>query len=145
MNNPMLAGLMSNPAIMQMAQNVMSNPSMMGNIMQMMGGGGNPARPSDRTYPYLGGALLRSPCNCPYIKLAVDDDATEDSASSGPSGMPDLSAVMNNPAVAHLRSDPEVAAILEEAKSGGPMSMMKHMSNPKIQELMKAALGNLKS
>ena len=77
---PDLAGLMQNPMMRQMAQNVMSNPDMMSNIMNnpqlrnMAGrfGGGGGAAPA-------GGA-----------------------AGAGGGGMPDLSAMMNDPNIAEM-------------------------------------------
>ena len=78
---PDLAGLMQNPMMRQMAQNVMSNPEMLNNIMN------NPAlRNMAGRFGGGGGAA-----------------ATEGGAAGGGGGgMPDLSALMNDPAMAEM-------------------------------------------
>ncbi|KAK5693949.1 Small glutamine-rich tetratricopeptide repeat-containing protein 2 [Elasticomyces elasticus] len=78
---PDLGALMQNPMMRQMAQGLMSNPEMMGNLMNnpqlrnMMGGGGAPAAGGE------GGA---------------------GGAGAGRGGMPDIGALLQNPAIADM-------------------------------------------
>ena len=81
---PNLSGLMQNPMMRQMAQNLMSNPDMMNNIMNnpqlrnmasRFGGGG-------------GGAAAEA--------------GSEGGGGGGGGGMPNLSELMNDPAVAEM-------------------------------------------
>ena len=74
---PDLSSIMQNPMMRQMAQNVMSNPDMMNNIMN------NPT--------------LRN-----MMGRGAGGAGGEGGAGAGGGGMPDLSAMMNDPAIAEM-------------------------------------------
>jgi small glutamine-rich tetratricopeptide repeat-containing protein alpha len=70
---PDLAGLMQNPMMRQMAQNLMSNPDMLNNIMSN-----------------------------PQVRSMAERFGGGGGGGRGGGGMPDLSALMNDPAMADM-------------------------------------------
>lgn len=117
---PDLAGLMQNPMMAQMAQQMMSNPDMLNNLMSSMGGGANNnsgAPAQTQAAP----AALETP------KFTMAD------MMSRPQ---EVFAVMeSDPEVSELLKDPETAEIVDQIKTN-PMSAMQHMGNPKAMALL---------
>ncbi|EEY58285.1 uncharacterized protein PITG_00931 [Phytophthora infestans T30-4] len=114
MNNPqmmqMAQNMMQNPQMMQMAQNMMQNPDMLNNLMGGLGGAGGDAPAA------AGGAA---------------------------SGMPDMSGLMNSPELVAARSDPDLADFFRDVDSEGPSAAMRHMSNPKVSQLMQNVMSGM--
>lgn len=165
MNNPammqMAQGMMANPAMMQMAQSIMSNPSAMSSIMGMMGGAGGPGGGLGGMADMMaamsgggggGGGRVTEPGDDEEEETGAGggddggeeaDDAAGTASAPGGSGMPDFSGLDSDPEIAALKADPEVVAIMEEVQRDGPMAMMRHMSNPKIQRVMNAMVSGM--
>ncbi|KAF4322722.1 hypothetical protein JM18_002545 [Phytophthora kernoviae] len=119
MNSPamqqMAQNMMQNPQMMQMAQNMMQDPSMLNNLMGGMGGG-------------AGAGVGASPSA---------------GAGGARSGMPDMSGLMNSPEVMAARSDPDLQDFFRDVDSEGPSAAMRHMSNPKVSQLMQRMMGQM--
>ncbi|TMW60116.1 hypothetical protein Poli38472_000158 [Pythium oligandrum] len=117
MNNPammqMAQSMMQNPAMMQMAQNVMQNPDMLSSMMNNLGGGG-------------GGA---------------------GAGAGGAGGMPDMAgmanAIRNSPELMAARSDPDLQDFFRDVDQEGPSAAMRHMSNPKVSQLIQNAMARM--
>ncbi|OWZ15253.1 hypothetical protein PHMEG_00011147 [Phytophthora megakarya] len=116
-----LADLMNNPQMMQMAQNMMQNPQMMQMAQNMMQ---NP----DMLNNLMGGLGGAAP------------GAGADGAGSG---MPDMSGIMNSPELIAARSDPDMADFFRDVDSEGPSAAMRHMSNPKVSQLMQSVMSRM--
>lgn len=117
MNNPamqqMAQNMMQNPQMMQMAQNMMQNPDMLNNLMGNLGGAGAGAGAASGAAPGAG------------------------------SGMPDLSGLMNSPELMAARSDPDLQDFFRDVDSEGPSAAMRHMSNPKVSQLMQRIMARM--
>ncbi|KAG3206812.1 hypothetical protein PC128_g548 [Phytophthora cactorum] len=119
-----LADLMNNPQMMEMAQNMMQNPQMMQMAQNMMQ---NP----DMLNNLMGG-------------LGGAGGAAPDAAPGGTGGgMPDMNGLMNSPELIAARSDPELAGFFRDVDSEGPSAAMRHMSNPKVSQLMQNVMSRM--
>ncbi|CAH0487610.1 unnamed protein product [Peronospora farinosa] len=120
MNNPqmmqMAQSMMQNPQMMQMAQNMMQNPDMLSNLM---GGGGGAAATSNAGAASIAGA------------------------GGAGSGMPDMSSLMNSPELVEARLDPDLADFFRDVDSEGPSAAMRHVSNPKVSQLMQRVMSRM--
>ncbi|KAG7394468.1 hypothetical protein PHYBOEH_005168 [Phytophthora boehmeriae] len=120
MNNPamqqMAQSMMQNPQMMQMAQNMMQNPDMINNLMGGMGGGAGAGAGAAPTAGAGGGAG---------------------------SGMPDMSGLMNSPELMAARSDPDLQDFFRDVDNEGPSAAMRHMSNPKVSQLMQRMMSRM--
>lgn len=92
---------------------MMQNPDMLNSMMSGMGGGAGGAG--------AGGA----------------------GAGAAPSGMPDMRGLMNSPVVAAARSDPDLREFFQDVDSQGPSAAMRHMSNPKVSQLMQSVMSGM--
>jgi small glutamine-rich tetratricopeptide repeat-containing protein alpha len=125
MNNPamrqMAQNMMQNPAMMQMAQNMMQNPDALNSMMNGLGslGGG------------LGGVGAGAP----------------GASAGGAGGMPDIASMMNNfrnsPEVLAARNDPDLQDFFNDVDREGPSAAMRHMSNPKVSQLLQSIMGRV--
>jgi hypothetical protein len=52
--------------------------------------------------------------------------------------------MMSTPEGQALMSDPEMAPVLRDMQSGGPMAAMRHMSNPAVMAKVMALMGQKK-
>jgi small glutamine-rich tetratricopeptide repeat-containing protein alpha len=158
MNNPALAsmlgggggleGMMSNPAFMSMAQQVMSNPALMQSMMGMLGGGG-PGSLDMNAMSGIAQQMMSDPNLMNQLSSLTggageggDSHAVteEDSdASSGPDPSM-LERLRTNPALQSLREDPELAEFFADMERGGMSAAMRHMSNPKIMQRVMSAM-----
>ncbi|KAG1684796.1 hypothetical protein DVH05_009403 [Phytophthora capsici] len=118
-----LADLMNNPQMMQMAQSMMQNPQMMQMAQNMMQ---NP----DMMSNLMGG-------------LGGAGGAGGAGAGGAGSGMPDMSGLMNSPELMAARSDPDLADFFRDVDSEGPSAAMRHMSNPKVSQLMQNVMSRM--
>lgn len=67
-----------------------------------------------------------------------------DGAGGAPSGgMPDMSRLMNSPELAAARSDPDLQDFFRDVDSEGPSAAMRHMSNPKVSQLVQNMMSGL--
>ncbi|POM67975.1 Hypothetical protein PHPALM_15922, partial [Phytophthora palmivora] len=119
-----LADLMNNPQMMQMAQSMMQNPQMMQMAQNMMQ---NP----DMLNNLMGGLG------------GAGGGAPGAGAGGAGSGMPDMSGVMNSPELIAARSDPDLADFFRDVDSEGPSAAMRHMSNPKVSQLMQSVMSRM--
>ncbi|ETI50719.1 hypothetical protein, variant [Phytophthora nicotianae CJ01A1] len=115
-----LADLMNNPQMMQMAQNMMQNPQMMQMAQNMMQ---NPDM-LNNLMGGLGGAGGPAP-------------------GAGAGGMPDMSGLMNSPELIAARSDPDLADFFRDVDNEGPSAATRHMSNPKVSQLMQNVMSRM--
>ncbi|KAG7387656.1 hypothetical protein PHYPSEUDO_013906 [Phytophthora pseudosyringae] len=115
-----LGDLMNNPQMMQMAQSMMQNPQMMQMAQNMMQ---NP----DMLNNLMGGA----------------GGAAPSAGSAGSGGMPDMSGLMNSPELMAARSDPDLANFFRDVDNEGPSAAMRHMSNPKVSQLMQSVMSRM--
>ncbi|KAI9906353.1 hypothetical protein PsorP6_016390 [Peronosclerospora sorghi] len=115
-----LGDLINNPQMMQMAQSMMQNPQMMQMAQNMMQ---NP----DMLSNLMGGAGTRT-------------GGTE--AGTG-TGMPDLSGLMNSPELVAARSDPDLADFFRDIDNDGPSAAVRHMSNPKVSQLVQNVMSRV--
>jgi hypothetical protein len=106
---------MQNPEMMRMAQDMMQNPDALSGLMGNLGGGGG-AAPSAVPSAGAGGAG---------------------------SGTPDISGLMNSPELIDARSDPDLADFFRDVDSEGPSAAMRHMSNPKVSQLMQSVMSRM--
>lgn len=95
------------------AQNMMQNPDMMRNMMGGLGGMGGG-----------GGAPAAG-------------------AGAGSGGMPDMSGLMNSPELMAARSDPDLQDFFRDVDAEGPSAAMRHMSNPKVSQLMQSMMSRM--
>ncbi|KAL4168729.1 hypothetical protein KRP22_012125 [Phytophthora ramorum] len=118
-----LGDLMNNPQMMQMAQSMMQNPQMMQMAQNMMQ---NP----DMLSGLMGG---------------LGGGGAGGAAPSGPGagGMPDMSGLMNSPELVAARSDPDLADFFRDVDAEGPSAAMRHMSNPKVSQLMQTVMAGM--
>jgi len=123
-----LADLMNNPQMMQMAQNMMQNPEMMRMAQDMMQ---NPDALSG-LMGNLGGGGGAAPSAVPSA-----------GAGGAGSGTPDISGLMNSPELIDARSDPDLADFFRDVDSEGPSAAMRHMSNPKVSQLMQSVMSRM--
>ncbi|KAL3669765.1 hypothetical protein V7S43_005145 [Phytophthora oleae] len=119
-----LADLMNNPQMMQMAQSMMQNPQMMQMAQNMMQ---NP----DAINNLMGG-----------LGGAGGAGAGAGAGGAG-GGMPDMSGLMNSPELMAARSDPDLADFFRDVDSEGPSAAMRHMSNPKVSQLMQNVMSRM--
>ncbi|KAL7693739.1 putative Heat shock chaperonin-binding, tetratricopeptide-like helical domain superfamily [Plasmopara halstedii] len=114
-----LAGLMNNPQMMQMAQSMMQNPQMMQMAQNLMQ---NPSMVNDMMGS-LGGANTNAPPRA--------------------GEMPDMSGLMNSPELIAARSDPDLTDFFRDVDSEGPSAAMRHMSNPKVSQLVQSVMSRV--
>ncbi|KAF1318577.1 Tpr repeat-containing protein, partial [Globisporangium splendens] len=116
-----LADLMNNPALQQMASSMMQNPQMMQMAQNMMQ---NPEMLSSmmNNLGGMGGGAA---------------------AGAGGSGMPDVSRLMNSPELMAARSDPDLQDFFHDVDSEGPSAAMRHMSNPKVSQLLQNVMSRM--
>jgi len=75
-----------------------------------------------------------------------DDDGDEGAGigdappAGGAAGL--MAALSSDPSLADLRDDPEVAAIMADARRD-PSTISRHLGNPKMTRLMSAAMSHL--
>lgn len=62
---------------------------------------------------------------------------------AGAGGMPDVSGLMNSPEMMAARSDPELQDFFRDMDSEGPSAAMRHMSNPKVSQLMQSLMSRM--
>ncbi|RLN69681.1 hypothetical protein BBJ28_00019626 [Nothophytophthora sp. Chile5] len=120
-----LADLMNNPAMQQMASSMMQNPQMMQMAQNMMQ---NP----DMLNNLMGG-------------LGGGGGGAAPPAGAAGSGMPDMSGLMNSPELVAARSDPDLQDFFRDVDAEGPSAAMRHMSNPKVSQLMQSVMGRMQS
>ncbi|GMF20788.1 unnamed protein product [Phytophthora lilii] len=120
-----LADLMNNPAMQQMAQNMMQNPQMMQMAQNMMQ---NPDM-LNNLMGNLGGAGGGAAPSAP--------------AGGAGSGTPDMSGLMNSPELVAARSDPDLQDFFRDVDNEGPSAAMRHMSNPKVSQLMQSVMSRM--
>jgi small glutamine-rich tetratricopeptide repeat-containing protein alpha len=100
------------------------------------------SRPASRG-PGLGGFDLASMMADPTFQSMAQSMLSNPAMMSGlmeslkgaggdAGGMPDLSSLMSSPALAELREDPEMAAVMSDVQTNGPAALTKYMSDPKI-------------
>lgn len=118
-----LADLMNNPQMMQMAQSMMQNPQMMQMAQNMMQ---DPSMLSNLMGGLGGGAGAAAP-----------------GAGAGAGGIPDMSGLMNSPELVAARSDPDLQDFFRDVDSEGPSAAMRHMSNPKVSQLMQSVMSRM--
>uniref|UniRef100_K3WAR9 STI1 domain-containing protein n=1 Tax=Globisporangium ultimum (strain ATCC 200006 / CBS 805.95 / DAOM BR144) TaxID=431595 RepID=K3WAR9_GLOUD len=118
-----LADLMSNPALQQMASSMMQNPQMMQMAQNMMQ---NPE-------------MLSSMMN----NLGGMGGGASPGAGGGAGGMPDMSRLMNSPELMAARSDPDLQDFFRDVDSEGPSAAMRHMSNPKVSQLLQNVMSRM--
>ncbi|KAF1317455.1 Tpr repeat-containing protein, partial [Globisporangium splendens] len=116
-----LADLMNNPALQQMASSMMQNPQMMQMAQNMMQ---NPE-------------MLSSMMN------NLGGMGGGGAAGAGGSGMPDVSRLMNSPELMAARSDPDLQDFFRDVDSEGPSAAMRHMSNPKVSQLLQNVMSRM--
>ncbi|KAG6585129.1 Hsc70 cochaperone [Phytophthora cinnamomi] len=116
-----LADLMNNPQMMQMAQSMMQNPQMMQMAQNMMQ---NPDMLNNLMGNLGGGGGGAAP-------------------GAGAGGMPDMSGLMNSPELVAARSDPDLQDFFRDVDSEGPSAAMRHMSNPKVSQLMQSVMSRM--
>jgi hypothetical protein len=97
---------------------MMQNPDMMRNMMGGLGGMGGGAPPA--------GAA-----------------AGAGAGAGGGGGMPDPSQLMNSPEMMAARSDPELQDFFRDMDAEGPSAAMRHMSNPKVSQLMQNLMSRM--
>ncbi|ETV87304.1 hypothetical protein H257_00930 [Aphanomyces astaci] len=111
MSNPamqqMAAQMMQNPQMMAMAQNMMKDPAALSRMMGSMGGGG-------------GGA--------PDLSSLLTPEAIE--------------SFRHSPQVNAMRGDPVMAEFFDDMDQGGPQAAMRHMSNPAVAAKLQGLLSN---
>lgn len=61
----------------------------------------------------------------------------------GADGMPDLSGLMNSPELAAARTDPDLQDFFRDVDSEGPSAAMRHMSNPKVSQLLQSVMSGM--
>lgn len=167
----MAKNMMSNPAMMSNLMGMMGGGgggggmpdlSALAGMMGGMGdGGGEDGGDLDDMPDLISGDESYAPAPAPArappaaskgpVVAHPDSDSDDAPAPSGGgmpdlggSDAPDLSALLSDPEFAEMRNDPEVAAIMAEASTGGPSAVLKHMGNPKMQKLVSAAIAKLK-
>eukprot|EP00003_Mantamonas_plastica_P010754 TRINITY_DN2021_c1_g3_i1.p1 TRINITY_DN2021_c1_g3~~TRINITY_DN2021_c1_g3_i1.p1 ORF type:complete len:412 (+),score=159.71 TRINITY_DN2021_c1_g3_i1:281-1516(+) len=113
--NPQLANLMSNPAIASMAQQVMSDPATMQNMMNMFGGGAGGGFPAGM----MGG---QGQGQGQQAQEEVEEEAEVESTPQ-PQMPEGLDALMNNP---------QLAAMAQQA-----------MANPEMMNMMASMMGGM--
>ncbi|KAE9049016.1 hypothetical protein PR001_g3601 [Phytophthora rubi] len=118
-----LAGLMNNPQMMEMAQSMMQNPQMMQMAQNMMQ---NPDMLNSMMGNLGGGGGGGA------------------APGAGAGGMPDMSGLMNSPELVAARSDPDLQDFFRDVDSEGPSAAMRHMSNPKVSQLMQSVMSNMR-
>lgn len=65
-------------------------------------------------------------------------------AGASPSGgMPDMRGLMNSPVLAAARSDPDLQEFFRDVDTQGPSAAMRHMSNPKVAQLMQSVMSGM--
>lgn len=64
-------------------------------------------------------------------------------AGGAPSGMPDMSRLMNSPQLAAARSDPDLRDFFNDVDTQGPSAAMRHMSNPKVSQLLQSVMAGM--
>ncbi|CAI5741749.1 unnamed protein product [Peronospora destructor] len=116
-----LADMMNNPQMMQMAQSMMQNPQMMQMAQNMM-------QSPDMLNNLMGGG---------------GGGAASNAAGGAGSGMPDMSSLMNCPELVAARSDPDLADFFRDVDSEGPSAAMRHVSNPKVSQLMQRVMSRM--
>ncbi|GLE02548.1 hypothetical protein PINS_up011386 [Pythium insidiosum] len=118
-----LGDLLSNPALQQMAASMMQNPAMMQMAQNMMQ---NPDMMSNmmNSMGGMGGGN-----------------------AGGAGGMPDVAgmanAFRNNPELMAARSDPDLQDFFRDVDNEGPSAAMRHMSNPKVSQLIQNAMARM--
>jgi small glutamine-rich tetratricopeptide repeat-containing protein alpha len=65
----------------------------------------------------------------------------------GGGGMPDMAgmanAFRNSPELMAARSDPDLQDFFRDVDQEGPSAAMRHMSNPKVSQLIQNAMGGI--
>ena len=54
-----------------------------------------------------------------------------------------LDTLLDDPEVAELARDPELAPLIAQLRTGGPSALMAHMGNPKVQQLASLVMGKM--
>lgn len=54
-----------------------------------------------------------------------------------------MSRLMNSPELAAARSDPDLQDFFRDVDSEGPSAAMRHMSNPKVSQLVQSMMSGM--
>lgn len=150
MSNPsmmqMAQQMMSNPAMMQQAQQMMSNPAMMQQAMSMMGGGKDGMPDMSNLAAMMGGmngagagaSTGRSGGGIPSFSGFAGDQSATSSPTPASVPAPTLPAMFTQ-----LQNDPEMAAIIQKAQNGDlPGAIKDAQGKPELMQKLMSMMGS---
>ncbi|KAK9868311.1 hypothetical protein WJX84_004193 [Apatococcus fuscideae] len=155
-----LQGILNDPSIKQMAEQIAQDPSfrqMTAAMQSSMGGMMPNAAADESTGRGAGGAPPVDPANYAEAMSGVlqNPQFMEMAEKLGQQIMqqdPSMAAMMSNMTgnnqrenveekLKSLKDDPELAPIMKEIEEGGPTAMMKYWNDPKVLEKLSSAMG----
>ena len=146
--NDGMASLFQNPALMSMAQQMMSNPEMMKQAMSMMGGMGNGGGMPDMSAlaGMMGGAQQGGAAGGIPSFSGFDGDAAPATPPGAPAGAADMmSRLQNSPEFREMQNDPAMAVFAAKMRSGDTAgAMAEAQKNPALMQKMMSLMSNLK-
>ncbi|GAB5371283.1 hypothetical protein AAMO2058_001565900 [Amorphochlora amoebiformis] len=132
-----LAGLMNNPMVQQMMNNMAAGSS--GSGGQTAGEDMSGGSAVDREHPAsntVGGDGAGTAGGAPDLSGLL-------AGLGGGGGMPDLQGIANNPMFEGLRNDPKMRELADDVKANGMGAILKAMNDPEAMQKVMAMAGPL--